>query len=85
MGKLSLEERVSNGQEAKRLLASPMFTAVINALVADQMQSLMATTPGSEAGISAHAMLKGLNEVKNGLKRLENDGVMADKELRKQP
>lgn len=68
------------GGEAKRLAGSVLFQSVLNALVADYMDELMRSSPASEAGQTAHAALRGLNDIKNRLKVLENDAYVATKE-----
>jgi len=80
MGKRTIEERIAVGDEAKRLLGSPLFNSVINACVADQIANLLTTTPGSEFGILAHSTLRGLDNIKQNLRALENDAAMARNE-----
>jgi len=83
MGTRTIEERISVGDEAKRLLSNALFNSVLNACVADQIANLLTTTPGSEFGILAHSTLRGLDNIKQNLRVLENDAAMARKELEK--
>ena len=81
MSEVSIETRLRLSDEAKRLLGDPLFNGVLSALVKDYMQELMATKPGSDEGIVAHAGLNALEDIKKRLKAVENDGSMIRKQL----
>jgi len=80
MSELSHEQRLALSNEAKRLLEDTLFNAVVNAITKDYIQTLMQTAPGSPEGISAHAGLNALNDIKSQLRALENDGVIVRKQ-----
>lgn len=81
---MDVDQRIALGAEAKRLLSDPLFNGVLNSLIKDAMGGLMSSTPGSDQGLKAHSMLLGLNSIKDGLKSVENDGVVAAKSLKGQ-
>lgn len=83
MSELSVEERLAISDEAKRLLASPMFNGVINSMVKNYMAALISTIPGSADAMIAHARIKGLDDIKNELRALENDGTKIRNDLKK--
>lgn len=81
--KIPNDQRISIGDEAARLLKDKLFNSVVNTVVRDYMADLMANSPGSEKGLIAHAGLRALDDIKNRLKALENDAVMARKDIDK--
>jgi len=79
MSKMSINDRIALGEEAGRMLAeASMFNGIVNSIVA-----LMGSTPGSEAGIQAHAILSALEKIKGSIKAIQNDGAMARKDAEK--
>lgn len=79
----NLEERITIGREAKRLLNDPLFNGVINVLLKDAIHKLGIAKPGSEEAMAAHCSMLSLNEIKTQLKVVENDGTMAYDKLKK--
>lgn len=86
MGKqLSLEERVTLGDEAKRLLAEgSMFNRILSEVTRDYIAALLTTNPGSQEAIACHSGLKALQHIKESVKVIENDAAVARKEIKKQ-
>lgn len=80
--KMTAERREALAKEAERLLEDELFNGVLSALTSDYIQDLMATIPGSEKGVQAHAALRALNDIKGRLTALKNDGAVLRKELR---
>lgn len=84
MAKPDINERIAVGDEAARLLAEgSLFNAIISSVTKDYIVTLMRTVPGSPEGLSAHAGLNALNNIKEAFKAIQNDGVMAKKEAEK--
>ena len=82
MTKPTLEQRIAVGDEAERLLNGQLFNSVVSTLVAENIADLMAVEPGSPKSVVAHAKMRALNDIKEGLRRLVNDAAMARKELK---
>lgn len=83
--KLSINERLALGDEAERLLKDgSMFNGVVNMVTKDYITQLMMTSPGSPAGLSAHAGLNALNNIKEAFRVIANDGAVARNEIKKQ-
>jgi hypothetical protein len=84
MSKMSINDRIALGEEAGRMLAeASMFNGIVNSIVKEQIVALMGSTPGSEAGIQAHAILSALEKIKGSIKAIQNDGAMARKDAEK--
>lgn len=79
----TLAQRIQYGKEAKRLLADHLFNGVLNQLVRDALVKLQNSVPGSSEGTMAHASFLGLGQIKDGLRAVENDGTVAEKEAAK--
>lgn len=75
--------RLEIADEAKRLLASPLFNGVLNSLTKDYLDQLMGNAPGSEKGTLAHSSLNAMSDIKSRLRSLENDGVMLRDQIKK--
>jgi len=84
MSKMSINDRITLGDEAARLLSEgSMFNGIVNAIVKEQIVILMSSAPGSEIGIQAHSVLSGLEKIKGSVKAIQNDGAMARREAEK--
>lgn len=78
------DQRLLLADEAKRLRNDPLFNGVVNAILKGYMNKLMSTQPGTPEGITAHASISGLEDIKKQLLAIENDGVMVREELKKE-
>ncbi len=80
---MNLDDRITIGKEAQRLLVDPLFNGVINVLLKESMVVLGSTDVGTPAATNAHAQIRALEKIKEQLKVLENDAVMAKREVEK--
>lgn len=71
------ETRIANGDEAKRLLGDRVFNSVLKTLLADHVNELVKTMPGTGEATAVHAGIIALEDIKKRLRALENDGAMA--------
>lgn len=71
------EIRIANGDEAKRLLGDRVFNSVLKTLLADHVNELVKTMPGTGEATAVHAGIIALEDIKKRLRALENDGAMA--------
>lgn len=80
---MDIHERIAFGDEAGRLLLSPVLNTAINTRIKDKVNEMLTVAVGSEAAMEIHAELKGLNALKEQLTVFKNDATMARKELEK--
>jgi hypothetical protein len=80
---LVLRERVASGEKAQRLLSDPTLESVLDQVEADAINNWrMAQGPsGLSTRESAHALLTGVDAIRNQLRVLFNDGEIARAEL----
>lgn len=81
---MTLEERIAFGDEAGRLLNSPVLNTAINTHIKDKVNELLTAPVGSQQATEIHAALKGLNALKEQLVVFKNDAAVARKEWEKQ-
>lgn len=80
---MNIEERIAFGDEAGRLLNSPVLNTAINTHIKDKVNELLTAPVGSQQATEIHAALKGLNALKEQLTVFKNDAAVARKELEK--
>lgn len=81
MGKPSREERLELGKEAERLLADgSLFNRIVNTCVTDSVIVMSSSPPNADLALSQQAVLFGLNAIKDRIRSIANDGIVASKE-----
>lgn len=77
-------EKLALGDEAKRMMDSPVTNGVISAILRDQLSVLAKEDLHSAKANTAHAVIRALDEFKGSLRVLANDATMIRKRLEKQ-